>query len=317
MPLKFVYALISGRNDYYAEQAAASMHSLRTHNTEAHISLVTDDDTLKSLTGNRSLIKKYVNEYILLNPPATFTPKQKSRFLKTSLRQNVDGDFLYLDNDTIVTASLLELEKSDCEIGAVLDHHHTAESNGQLNNYFKKTKKKWDYDRYFNGGIILVRDTAGAYGLFEDWHRIWNDERVRYGISMDQPALAQANILNNCIVTELNGHYNCQIVLPESKRYWLGALIVHYMTDLSDCPPFPLKCTRLLDMIRSEGITAEVEDILLNPVAAYLESTYILGGKELEIYNSPLVVLGRKLSHDCGWLNNVLKFIRGVFRTRL
>ena len=106
MSLKFVYALISCEKDYYAEQALISMYTLRLHNRDAHITWVADEETLKSLEkGNRHPIKDFVDEYVTVNPPTGCTPTQKSRFIKTSLRQNVEGDFLYLDNETVIVDS--------------------------------------------------------------------------------------------------------------------------------------------------------------------------------------------------------------------
>ena len=127
MAIKFVYALISSEKDYYVEQAAISMHTLRAYNPGCHITLVANDDTLDTLTGNRSLIKNYVDEYVSVNPPAEFTPTQKNRFLKTTLRQNVEGDFLYVDNDTVITGSLKELddleEEIDCDRRELVARH--------------------------------------------------------------------------------------------------------------------------------------------------------------------------------------------------
>ena len=312
--LKFVYVLISSDSDYYAEQAALSMYSLLLHNPGSHIVLVSDEDTLKSLTDGRSLIKDYVSEYITVNPPVGFSPKERSRFLKTSIRQNVKGDFLFLDSDTIITGDLTDCHKSDCEIGAVLDCHKTADGNTQKFSYVKETKIALeDYNLYFNTGVLFVRDTDNAARFFAEWHRIWNDDRTKNSTSIDQPAFAQADTACNHLVREIDGRYNCQIVTPGAKKYFFDPLIIHYMSDLPYFSSFPLKNKKLLATVRENGISAEIENIVRNPQLAFLENSFILGGEELEIYQSPVMILGRKLARDYAWTNKVAKFIYRLF----
>ena len=308
--LKFVYALVSSENDYYAEQALISMHSLRLHNPDACIVLVTDSATLNTLTGNRAQIKDYVNEYVTVNPPAEFTPVQKSRFIKTSLRQNVKGDFLYIDNDTIIVDSLDALEELDCEMGAVLDLHTTADNNVQLNWYLKHTKKEfWGYNRYFNGGVLFVRDTENTHKLFADWHRLWNEERVKYGINKDQPTFAQANVANGCLIKELDDYYNCQIFMPYGKRYALTARIIHYFYNTRDINS---DIYDILRRIKKEGFNDELKCIVSNPYFILSDSLFP-DAAERKIYELPMAVLGRKLARDYAWTNKVAKFIYRLF----
>ena len=315
--MKFVYALISSGKDYYTEQAVISMHSLRLHNPDCHITLVTDEATLNTFTDNRSLIKNYVTEMITLDVPADFTPTQKSRYIKTSLRQNVKGDFMYLDNDTVVTASLAELQQLECEMGAILDCHGMAGRNGQLKQYLEHTGKAfWNYDYYFNGGVWYVKDTERVHRFFRDWHRIWDEERVKYGLSIDQPAFAQANVANDFLITEISGIYNCQIVASGSKKIICKAKVLHYFSEIKT-DYFPLKEERILKSVRDTGINDEVAYIIENPLTALLVKSRLLGGEELRIYDSPIVILARKLSRDCRWTNRIAQCIYGLFGYRI
>ena len=309
---KFVYALVSSAGDYYTEQAVMSMYSLRLHNPSCHITLVADEDTLESLTGKRSRIKEYADELVSVNPPSDFTPVQKSRFIKTTLRQNVRGDFMYLDNDTIVNASLEDLDAQEYEMGAVLDCHSTYEHNGQLRKYLAGTgQRAWDYNRYFNGGVWVARDTERVCGFFRDWHRLWNEDREKYGISIDQPSFARANIANGCFISEISGVYNCQITIPGSRKYLLGARVLHYFAEVDFY--YPLKDRGVFESVRENGICGEVKYMIENPVLSWLEKVRIIGGEELRIYDSPMVVLGRKLSRDCVWTNKVAQLLYRLF----
>lgn len=296
--IKFVYILISGENDFLTEQAFLSMHSLKKHNPNAFITLVSDKETLESLTGGRERIKEYVNEYITKDLPSELTPVQKNRFLKTSLRKIVKGDFLYLDNDTIIIDKLDELNHLECEFGAVLDHNSPViNHNGQVKLYLKKTGKQfWNYNKYFNGGILFAKDTPKTSKLFEDWHKLWNEERVKFGLSFDQPSFAQSNVANGCLIEELDGAYNCQMTQKEAVPYLFNAKIIHYYASSDSAAFFPLTKPEVLLKIRQNGVTEEIEKIINCPQVAYLENSIILGGENLVFYLSPIVSLGKVIS---------------------
>lgn len=317
MSLKFVYALISGNGDCYTEQTLVSIYTLRRHNPEAHIALVTDNDTIASLTGNRAQIKEYADEIIAVNLPTELSPVQRSRYIKTSLRQNVDGDFLYIDNDTIVIAPLDDLEKSDCEMAAVLDLHSTDNNSRKLKEYMEITHndsltKVMDGEgdiRYFNGGVLFVRDTEATHRLYADWHRIWNEERVKYGVDIDQPSFAQANIANDCLIKEMDGRYNCQISTPNAKRHLVSARIIHYFHS-SQNEQFYIY--EVLKRIKMEGLTAELQKIIDSP-DFFLSGWSMLDDTERRVYELPMSVLGRKLARDYPWSNKIAKFVYRLF----
>lgn len=312
--LKFVYALVSGNDDYYVEQTLVSIYSLHRHNPDAHITLVADDNTLNTLTGNRAHIKKYVDEIITVNPPAEFTPVQKSRFIKTSLRHSVDGDFLYIDNDTVIVDSLRPIDALDCEMGAVLNCHCTGENDRQMRKYLAQTGKEyWGYNRYFNGGVLLVRDTERTRQLFADWHRIWNEERVKYGVSIDQPAFAQANVANGCLIEEIDGRFNCQIFMSGAKRYMLSPCILHYFNASDRGLQHPLKDEKFLNEIREKGEAIDLEAVVEAAQSAFLSSWLVLDAGERITYELPMSVLGRKLARDYPWTNKTAKFVYKLF----
>lgn len=317
MALKYVYALVSNAGDCYTEQALVSMHSLRRHNPDAHITLVTDDDTLNSLTGNRSLIKNYVDEYVPVNPPSELTPVQKSRFLKTLLRQSVNGDFLYIDNDTVIVDSLCELDDTDCEMAAVLNLHLTENISRKLQEYIKITHKD-SFERtmgegdthYFNSGVLLVRDTATTHKLYADWHRIWNEDRVRYGVNIDQPSFAQANIADGCLVKELEGRYNCQISTPNAKKYLIAARIIHYFHSSQNEHSH---ICNILNRIKEEGLTDELQKTIDDP-GFVISNWMMLDEAERRIYELPMSMFGRKIAREYPYTNKIVRYIHRLFR---
>lgn len=121
MNTQIVYSIISSKQDYYLEQLIMSVHSLRMYNPAAHVIVVTDNFTAKTLIGWRSYIKGIINHLQVIPVPSQYNPMQRSRFLKTNLRKFVKGDYLFIDTDTIICASLEDIDNIDADIALVAD----------------------------------------------------------------------------------------------------------------------------------------------------------------------------------------------------
>lgn len=319
--MKFVYVLISSKKDYFAEQALLSMYSVKKHNPDAEIVLVCDASTLNRLQEERNSIMDDVDEFITENLPTELNDVQKNRYLKTSLRQIVKGDFLYLDNDTIITGNLDDLKNLTVEFGAVLNHHVMLDINKNLHlkKYLEKTKKDfWNYYKYFNGGAFYAKDTPECHKFFESWHRIWNEDRKKYGISIDQPAFAQANMENNRMIEEISGIYNCQITQRDAIPYMFDAKIIHYFSNSPTSCLFPLTQPNVLKSVREKGITEEMEKLLERPQIAYLKNSVIIRGEELRSdYNSPIMIFARKIARTFPFLNNIIRTGYRIFGVKI
>lgn len=317
--LKFVYALVSSESDYYTEQALVSMYSLRHHNPTCYITLATDDDTLKTLTGGRARIKEYINELVVVTPPAEFSTKQKSRFVKTSLRRNVRGDFLYIDCDTVITGSLAGLDSVDCEIAAVFARHFNYRESGEshpiMEEYYSKRPvqedEMYDVRDFFNGGIILCKDTDKGCRLFDTWHRFWLESSIKYDYHYDQGDLWRANASLGNVIEELDGVYNCQTLnLKYAARYISQCKIFHYFCSSSRCFIW-LNDPEVVSGIRNNGITPDVEQRLEHLISNTLNSYEVIWDEELRIYNSPLVRLARKVSKKFPFFNKFIYLFTG------
>jgi len=62
MNTTIVYILTSSDKDIYIEQLWLSLYSLRLHNPEVRVVLLTDDSTEVSLVGDRAKIRQYLSE---------------------------------------------------------------------------------------------------------------------------------------------------------------------------------------------------------------------------------------------------------------
>ena len=120
MKTKLVYVLTCAPEATYIEQALISIWSARYHNPDAHIVLLVDDKTTQLLVGKRAELLEYITEKVVIPFEDTnATMMYRSRWIKTSVRQLIEGDFLFIDCDTIVAQSLADADNFDCEIGAV------------------------------------------------------------------------------------------------------------------------------------------------------------------------------------------------------
>lgn len=312
--MRYVYVLVSSPQDFYAEQAAASIRSLKIHEPQAEVVLVSDADTFGKLTGNRTRVKEEISDNIIVEVPASFSPKEKTSFIKTSLREHLEGDILFLDSDTVVAAPLDEISGFKADIGMVADCHAAPRHSRQLRECMLITSmEEFPGNEYYNSGVILVKDSPAARQLYCDWHRLWLEQRERYGISVDQFALALAIQLNPGVVKELPGGFNCQISCPNSRHFLTSARIVHYFATNDFSDSFPLKDSSVLASIREGGFSERVMTILRDPVGAHLDRSLIMSGKNLEFYYSPLSILAQKLARDFPWTNKAVRRLYRLF----
>ena len=156
----------------------------------------------------------------------------RSRYLKTALRRYINGDFLFVDTDTIVTDSLSDIDNFCGDIGVVPEFHCTLDEYPGVEGHFKVAKKLgWEYDesdRYnYNSGVIFSRDNDISKRFYEHWHSCWLLSLEKLGRHQDQPAMAMADHLTHHLIRPLDGVWNCQI--RERGIYFLPkAKIVHY-----------------------------------------------------------------------------------------
>lgn len=241
MNTKIVFTVTSGLNDIYLPQAMVAVYSARRYNPKADISLVIDKDTFSVLNKRLSKIKDYLNDIVIVNVDTSdsMSNMHKSRFLKTTLRKKVKGDFLYIDTDTVIAEDLSYIDKIEHDIGAVLDRHSLV----SVHEFKKKIDKDIAImglnlddlkDRYFNGGVMYVKDTPIAHQLYEHWHDNWM-KSLKNGMGIDQPALALANKQCGNPIRELEGTWNCQLS-DNFINYLADAKILHYFASNKRSP---------------------------------------------------------------------------------
>lgn len=279
MPMKYLYVLVSDDSDNYLEQALLSMTSLRMHMPNAFISILIDNTTEASLTGNRKNMLGLANEIKSVKIDRRLNKKARSRWLKTSMRQHISGDFLYIDCDTIIADDLSTLDNLNINLGAVLNEHTYLSDLAMYNPvYFGEMQaidKKLGFvstinsNAYFNGGLLLCKDCAIGHAFFAEWHRLWLYCYEKGNIT-DQQSFNQTNYTLGSVISELDGKWNCQILADGGMRYLHSAKIIHYFIALKEENPYLLASPAILKNIKETNcIDQKTKEMLADPKSLF------------------------------------------------
>ena len=269
MKTKLVYVLTCTPERNYIEQAYMSIYSARYHNPDAYIVLMVDRPTDDLLVGRRADLLQYVTEKIVVDLQKEIGPVLASRYLKTTTRNRIDGDFLFIDCDTIVTQDLSEMDDWQIEMGAALDCGVPVSkftSWDKANLKANSEKCGWDFQRveyYHSSGVIYVKDTPATHDFFYTWHEYYKYTNDR-GLVIDQISFQKTEQLYP-IVSNIDARWNC--IMFTRPTYVNEAKIIHF--PAMDNNSF-LFSKRVLEYIRENGLTDYVRDNILCPTHTYL-----------------------------------------------
>lgn len=319
MKTKAAYVLTCSEGDRYLEQAWMSIWSLKHHNPTMQVVLVVDEASCRLIkTTYRKNMLAMVDKMVCVNVPEGFDQKAKSRWLKTSLRAHIGGDFLFIDTDTVVCGSLSEVDGLDCNIGAVIDENSykaLSEDGAKLRKlqwFARQCRIEVDFCQlpYYNSGVLYVKDNAKTHALYAAWHRQWLSCYKR-GVFQDQIPLYCAAMTSGIHLTELPPTLNCQIT-----EYGLNALsearIIHYYNE---SPNYRVGQSSITDLIKSAGKLPEsVKTMLLHPRSQFPPDARIIAGSYLTLVETDLQRFANKHPRIAGWLNGLAKLYLRVER---
>jgi len=287
--MKYLYVLASTDKDYYAEQAFVSITSLRIHNENAFVSLLVDDKTNKNLDQRKFNIKSLVNEIVVKTFDENIEQRDRSRQLKTSMRNLVSGDFLYIDCDTVICDNLEEIWNCDYNLAAVPDGHMEFKDlrtrQSVISKFKKVSKNNIPIEKYyFNSGVFFVKECKENYGFFYKWNEYWHkyEHEKKFG---DQISLAFTNAELQFPVSELDGIWNCQV--ENGLNYLLNAKILHYFaTSNLEYGSFRKKIPLSL---KETGLLAE-ENLyeIKNPKHGYPTPHWVIAGNDYVVFCSEI-----------------------------
>jgi lipopolysaccharide biosynthesis glycosyltransferase len=293
MKTKVVYVVVSSPADVYLEQAYVSMYSLKYYMPDAYIVLLTDYETSESFEGVRKEEIKYADEVKVVDYRGTkFNAQQRSRQLKTSIRQLIKGDFLYIDCDTIVTRCLDEIDSIDALIAACRDSHCEF-----IDNPYRDMNLKWggqlgwpitQETQFFNGGVTYVKDVPEAYEFYHHWNENLTNG-YKMNVFQDQPTFAKTNYEMNHIVQQLPDEWNCE--LKHGIRYLKDAFIVHYLctnpSKYQSQQLFLLNESSVWEELKENGIISKrIMETIKDPFCGLAELTHVFSGEDIYFFQT-------------------------------
>ena len=293
MKTKLLYVLVSSPADVYLEQALVSASSARRHNPEACLTLLTDtvtEATLGSRGPRDATFRALFDEVVVAPLDAALPAMKRSRLLKTGMREYVEGDFLFIDADTVVARSLADIDSFDASLAACPDLHASFPEHPHRRATINMCRRL-GFDasvtrNYFNSGVMLVRDTPENHAFFRTWQQNYL-KGFAAGIRPDQPSLAQTDAQLGFPIRELPGEWNCQV--QNGVRYLRDAYILHYMVTNQasgeEDKLYILNSKDLLLRVRKEGLEP-VESILQNPLRGYAPSVRVFAGEDLHFFQT-------------------------------
>ena len=281
---KIVYSVVDKEELQYTNELMISLQSIKRLMPDQKIVVVVDKRTYNFYQNKQYPILKEA-EVIPIEIPDTYSQKAKSRYLKTSLRKYVTGDFLFLDTDTVICKQLPE-KVSNAHIAMALDYNCSIPD--RLDKDGVKALNKLcglpfeHIENYYNTGVIWVRDSQEAAEFYRNWHNKWK-ETLDKGFIFDQPS---ANYILRKKMYDfqiLDNIWNLQIsVIPTPIGELKDAYAIHYfnVTDSAYllCDP----------SIKRLGYNDEcILRILGNPTYAFSRCALIkLDDKTIELLNS-------------------------------
>ncbi len=278
MKTKLVYVLTCTPEASYIEQALMAIWSARHWNPDAHIVLMTDNQTsfLLHTDAKRKAVLQYITEEKVITFEDTFDIHYRSRWLKTHVRELNEGDLLYIDCDTICAGSLAEIDEVSALMAMVPDNHMAVRDYPMdLLDHYKNFSMKLGYDVskeewYFNGGVIYAKDHSAVHRLWNCWYSEW-ETGVQLGIKIDQPSLGKANIICNHLIDRLPDFWNTLIYM--NPVFVRQGKILHFWSFRNKSFLF---ARPFLEYIRKNGLTEYAKSCILNPLNTILPFDNIL-----------------------------------------
>ncbi len=317
--MKYLYALISNSNDYFAEQLLISVFSLKYYNPSAFVSLLTDKKTYESLHERLPKILDDINEVIIVPFESNFSNIKRSRMLKTNSRNYVKGDFLFLDTDTIITGPVDESDFRNVNFGAVHDFHEDKLDKIRYKKFIYSCALKLGWDNisgdmeYFNSGVFWVKDTELNRQFFKKWNKNWLSG-TKYNVISDQPSLGMT-YASQKIISELSPFLHCQI-LGNGLRYLVNAKIIHYFntskSKLAGKYPLKIMDIEFLNKIKTnKQLTSDEIKVILNIKSEFAEDIEFVTGNQIVVVNSNIFKLigyiYRKFRPVYNFIDNILE----------
>ena len=327
---QIVYVLVANEKNLYLEEMWVSIFSLRRHHPEATVKVLMDVETKEYLSRFPQLTSM-IDETVVVQTPAGYNAKQRSRQIKTTIRNVLKGDYIFIDTDTVICKPLDGIVEDIAEmkdfkgIAAVREGHVTMKETP-----FPPTgtvKRIFDIDisqspLMTNSGVMFVADIPFTHEFYKRWNENWKRSCFEKGNSQDQPSLYATDCQYGYVIRELSGIYNAQVAM--SLKYYADAVILHwwhmdFIEDQSYSPYFSLKIYQ--DLKKEGEITPQIEELIINAKQSFVSPTMPVGKEHILFLFSPAGKIFNRIYKEGGaaswlmlkmakWLERIHKYTK-------
>ena len=317
MKTQIAYALIASSQGTYLQEIWASVYSLRIYEPDRRVIVCCDSSTASYIKQFHDFVK-LIDDICIVPTPEHYSPKERSRAIKTSIRQYITGNYLFVDTDTIFAGEIGYIDNLSCDIAAVPEFHVTLADSilrdsviNSVKSIFGINVSKAPY--WFNSGVMYVADTPISHSLYKLWNDNWLFSAFEKGNSQDQPSLLKTDMEMGFVIKVLPGEYNCQLAL--SVKHYADAKIIHYLHfHLLPMPNNPFYDKSIYRVIKEHGgITDEVAHIIKNCKSAIPETSAIIDGDAVNFLMSNPGHVFLRVSNMGGWPLSIMNKIAGLY----
>ena len=296
MKTQIVYVLISRDDDLYLEELWISLYSLRYYNSDANTVVLTDAPTAVRIKENRELYS-LITDLRIIDVPEDYPSKERSRVIKTNIRNLIKGDFFFIDTDTVICDSLSGVDELNIKnIGMVPELHGPFKEHLTYKLTAQDTNRIFNVDvadspYWFNSGCMLVRDNEFTHEFFNNWNKNWEYSAFEKNNSSDQRALLKTDHDYGYIIECLPDVYNSQIAM--SMKWFYDAKIIHFwhfrkhFTPNMNFSPF-MSHQIYRDLKSCQTITSQIAQKILNCKSTFRNDSMICGEDEIKLIFSPI-----------------------------
>lgn len=313
---QIIYVLVANDNNLYLEEMWVSLFSLRQCHLNVNVKVLVDEETNLYIDKFPKL-RELISEIVVVPTPAGYNAKQRSRQIKTTVRNVIVGDYLFIDTDTVICKPLFDANETLGYanenygfIFAVPDEHlplaeHLFPPTNEVKRIFNEDCS--DSKFWFNSGVMYVKDTPEAHEFYKRWNENWTYSCFEKGNSQDQPALLKTDKEFGYAITELPGIYNAQVAL--SLKYFADAAILHWwhmdFIDNQDYSPyFSLKIYN--ELKAAGGITPEIAEQIVNAKQSFVNPTMPVGKEHIYFLFSPAGQIFNRIYREGGVASSIM-----------
>lgn len=290
MKTQIVYVLVANESNLYLEELWVSLYSLRQFHPEVKVNVLVDEDTDVYIRKFPELMNMITN-LVVVPTPQGYNSKQRSRQIKTTVREVIEGNYLFIDTDTVICKPL---DGIDCLSDGILENNSIyAVPDGHLplsECMFPPTnevKRIFNVDcsdskYWFNSGVMYVADTPKSHEFYKRWNENWSYSCFKKGNSQDQPSLLKTDKELGYIINELPGIYNAQVAM--SLKYFADAVIVHWwhMDFIEDQSYSPYLSLQIYKSVKAAGgVTTEIADSIVNAKQSFVSPSMPVGKNQI------------------------------------